>query len=1441
MVVVLWISVLAPLLAPGEARAANGDLLADTFDANTLGQKPAAWSGGAPPATSPAPNPYIAKATVEQLAGTAGRVFRMEKNGKSTATYQLTRTLGTTATAKTLLTFKFRAEQTDAVVYLPSPRSGSVAVLKLALYNGTIAYMKKDASAWTGLMPYASGEFYEVKIAMDAAADTFDLYVNGEVKLLQEPMNAGDLLTGMYIGLYKDSVGVVYFDDIQLYTYKAAASASLPQSSYALAAGDALPLQLQYTPVDATHQGAVWTTSNASVATVSASGVVTGVTYGTALITATPVEPLPPVSVTVNVYDVPVTGVTIAAPGSVIPAGSRLLLQPEVSPPGATNKQLTWGTVNPDVATVDRYGEVTGVGAGTTTVYAVSAGGVRGEAAVTVASRTVQHELYVSPQGSDTSGTGSLAAPFRTIARAQERVRELRGGMTGDIVVSLRGGVYTLDAPLSFGPDDSGANGHFVVYRSYPGEQATLSGGREITGWSLHDAATGIYKANVGTGFQTRQLFVDGVRAVRARSEAGLTNPVKTSTGYTSDDTALAAWSDAADLELVFNEIWTNPRASVESVTISGGKAQVKVEEPGWTAVSNRGMTSVTAPVYYENAYELLDQPGEWYYSGTEGMLYYKPRVWEQLSTATVIAPKLEKLLTIRGASASAPVRNLEFQGLAFTYTTWMRPSTSAGHSDAQNNYLRYPGTPDHLPDAAVTVQLANTVNFERNTFTKLGITALRMDDGVQNSRVRGNRFYDLSGGAVTVGEPNSSDRENYNPTDIRKVLKNNDIVNNWIHDIGVDYKSASAISAGYPVDMDISHNEMYSLPYSGTHVGYGWAKAFDPVTKNVYIQNNLIYDLMGKGLRDGGAIYSLGTTGATPQNKNIVSGNYLRNQMDASGVLYTDEASAYWRFENNVIDLKDTPPWHAAKRWALAWATTLHDLDFNNNYTTEAGYTNNGTDISFTNTHVVPDANWPSEALGIIANAGLSPAYSDLADGAVSRWSVKPVSLNTGASAAVQLTATNGKDATLGFGDSQMYYATADPAVATVDASGYVTGVAQGRTKLTISIVNQTVLRTLETDVFVGDTLSGIQLDGQIGNVVYAKEGSAQTLHALGRTLFGNTVEVEQPVFLSSNPTVASISAGGALTAHAAGVTVLTLKGEYMGSRKESHLLLKVWNGSTRDDYALRAEVGQPDNWYVNTTGGASKVSTSGDITIGAPGGHATYQGRRFQNELLDFKLQINGAGSWYALMFGNPDPEKSYSNGTTYLVTISQAALELQRFNEGARTVIYGNISGYTSLGGDAVANTMLPYGQEKRVQLGSFEEAGGVRLILKVDGVEVFNYLDTAANAIKGPGYFGLVARTGSLTIGRGADNAAPLAGVALEGTAPLTVGAQRQLTAKAVDASGAAVAVSAGVSFASSQPAVATVSAAGVVTGVSPGTTVISATYGAATGSYPVTVE
>lgn len=74
--------------------------------------------------------------------------------------------------------------------------------------------------------------------------------------------------------------------------------------------------------------------------------------------------------------NIPVSGVSISTSESSINVGNTLQLEATVSPSNATNKNVTWSSSNPEIATVDETtGLVTGVSIGTTTIIATSVSG----------------------------------------------------------------------------------------------------------------------------------------------------------------------------------------------------------------------------------------------------------------------------------------------------------------------------------------------------------------------------------------------------------------------------------------------------------------------------------------------------------------------------------------------------------------------------------------------------------------------------------------------------------------------------------------------------------------------------------------------------------------------------------------------------------------------------------------------------------------------------------------------------------------------------------------------------------------------------------------------------------------------------------------------------------------------------------------------------------
>lgn len=611
-----------------------------------------------------------------------------------------------------------------------------------------------------------------------------------------------------------------------------------------------------------------------------------------------------------------------------------------------------------------------------------------------VAKATTQTQYYVDPVYGSDSNAGTISSPFQTITKARDTVRTVNGSMTGDIIVYLRGGTYPVSSTISLNQSDSGTNGYNVIYENYPGETPVISGGTQITGWTLYDSQHNIYRASVSTSLDTRQLFVNGVRATRARSNTVYTdaqhpayghgticlpNCVQTSYGYTTTNTAIASWGNISDIEFVYQEQWTNPRCGVDSISVNGGVAQITMKSPGWYYCNNKGSTNVTLPLYIENAYELLDEPGEWYLDKTTHYIYYMPRWDEDLSKASVVAPTTERLFDIEGSSLSQTVHNIQFSGISCQYTTWLMPSTDVGLPDAQACIIRenvegqeYPN--ESLTEACIWLKKAKNIDFNRCDFSKLGAAAINMTEGCQDNSITGCRFTDISGGGVQVGEVNMNDSDVYNPTDTRLILKNDDITDCYFDSCAVEYRSAVAVFAAYPQDMDISHNEICNLPYGGINMGWGWGLVTS-CRKNNRVQYNYIHNIMTT-LNDNGAVYIMGDESGSASEKTIISDNYAKDDFGNNGPLYFDNGCDWCDAYDNVFDI-------SAAAWSFVnIGQTAHDNNVYDNYSTLSNYANAGDNCTVQSPTALTGAwtGWPEGALAIMDNAGLEAGYKDIA-----------------------------------------------------------------------------------------------------------------------------------------------------------------------------------------------------------------------------------------------------------------------------------------------------------------------------------------------------------------------------------------------------------------------------------------------------------------------------
>ena len=129
--------------------------------------------------------------------------------------------------------------------------------------------------------------------------------------------------------------------------------------------GGTLPLTVAYSPENASIKAVTWQSGNEKVATVDDSGVVTGVSKGTATIKATAADGSKRTATfQVTVQQQP-EAITLKETGVVVNVGSYKTLTATVLPANNNDKTVTWVSSDEGVATVNAKGRVTPVAPGT--------------------------------------------------------------------------------------------------------------------------------------------------------------------------------------------------------------------------------------------------------------------------------------------------------------------------------------------------------------------------------------------------------------------------------------------------------------------------------------------------------------------------------------------------------------------------------------------------------------------------------------------------------------------------------------------------------------------------------------------------------------------------------------------------------------------------------------------------------------------------------------------------------------------------------------------------------------------------------------------------------------------------------------------------------------------------------------------------------------------
>ena len=239
----------------------------------------------------------------------------------------------------------------------------------------------------------------DVTFKINGKTTTIDLYTSGDgiSDWAPDDGNANEMLVQTEVEIPKVAVSGI----------------TLNNSTLSLTTGQNFTLQAMLSPSNATNKEVTWESSDAGVAAVSKDGVVTAKKAGKATIVAKAADESGKYAscvVTVTEVKKEVTGVMLNKSSLNLGVGGSEVLSATVLPADATNKQVTWLSSTPSIATVSQSGVVTGVKEGTTQISVITADGSKTAICSVIVSGQTQTEPGTQTGGIIDPATGKTAA-----------------------------------------------------------------------------------------------------------------------------------------------------------------------------------------------------------------------------------------------------------------------------------------------------------------------------------------------------------------------------------------------------------------------------------------------------------------------------------------------------------------------------------------------------------------------------------------------------------------------------------------------------------------------------------------------------------------------------------------------------------------------------------------------------------------------------------------------------------------------------------------------------------------------------------------------------------------------------------------------------------------------------------------------------------------------
>lgn len=990
--------------------------------------------------------------------------------------------------------------------------------------------------------------------------------------------------------------------------------------------------------------------------------------------------------------------------------------------------------------------------------------------------------IYVDAQKGNDKNQGTKSEPLKTVYAARDMAAKYKDTMQNDITIFIRGEQY-LDKTFELDEDNSGGNGYSIIYTSWDDEKAVFTMAKKFTDFTIHDTDKNIWKTFIGLGTYSRQAYFNDVRGIRARTVGYLKNVDYIDMKYyLCDDKELLDLKYPAEVDGVFNTLWLQPRFLVSDISEQDGRVRIDFvkyfhENKGRVDYDGTKNTRRQTPSYLENAYEFLDQKGEWYINQHDGFLYYIPRDGENMEEMECKIPLGEEMIVAQGSSYEKSLENVTFDNIVFEGTTWLGPDRIGGHSPRQNNLyggfssddrFNY-GADGQSPGTAVHFEKCKNITLSNNLFRQLGINGLQVFDGAKYVDIIGNEFCDISASAILIDDVEDTGFPSMRSED--SFVEYVNVTNNYIHNVSIDYQSSAAFTWAWPRHSKFNHNEIAYTQYSGTHTAWGWHdyEATGSILYDVEMNYNYIHDIMVGRVNDGAGMYSVGKSSfecdQTPDaknngaNKNRIVGNYLVNGWQ-SDLIYPDQNSGMWYIADNVADVgpyrkeieynfdRETAN-PEDSYWMHMWQDTIKWMTVENNYAThdyayKQGYMQQKESyVEPVNIHA--DRNWPSEANAIIRNAGIEPEFRDnfkLSGPKMfvsnDRWQ----DIEVGVPVNSGLMVLGDYNTKYPISDFDIDFWCSELGAVTLDKNGMLTAHKEGEFEAEAFVIIDGMVMSQHFVLRCYEGVSDVRFNVSTVNLL---NGYETTLTATSYTSIGDGFNIMNAEELSvdvhsQDESIATFKLNEAKTGYilkavADGATCLKGTITYQGKVYDINIPVKIISYGSKEAESLPFTKYNLTNGWTNNEGGSS----GNGLVVSSKKSH--YTAKQINNELIAFDMVINPGNSWPSIAFCDSDFMGSYSTNDCYMIGFKEEYIELQRWNKGERTMIYGDAT-YSPIGGAGVPNTdddkIFEYNKRYSVVLGAINTDEGTRIILTINGKNIIDYLDNDEKRIGAFGY-------------------------------------------------------------------------------------------------------